>query len=91
MALHSASLYLDFLNLVFKVDDDYSNEDVDVAQERERVRNLDDREQALAVRGVYKYYGDLCAVRNLTIGVNPTDCFGLLGKNFLGLCVKILV
>lgn len=45
---------------------------------------LDDREQALAVRGVYKYYGKLSAVRNLTFGVNPTDCFGLLGVNGAG-------
>lgn len=56
------------------------NEDEDVVREREAVRSREDGDYALAVRDVYKYYGDFCAVRGLTFGVRQTDCFGLLGK-----------
>ncbi|KAI6175118.1 ABC transporter ced-7 [Aphelenchoides fujianensis] len=60
------------------------NEDDDVLRERDSVRSLGDENFALAVRDVYKYYGEFCAVRNLTFGVRQTDCFGLLGVNGAG-------
>lgn len=55
-------------------------EDEDVIRERRTVMERDDSEYALAVREVYKYYGNFGAVRNLTFGVKQTDCFGLLGN-----------
>lgn len=55
-------------------------DDEDVAQERNAMRNENDADLALAVRELYKFYGKkTCAVRNLTFGVKPKDCFGLLG------------
>lgn len=59
-------------------------DDKDVARERSVMRNVDDSEYALAVRELYKYYGNLSAVKNLTFGVRHSDCFGLLGKIFYG-------
>lgn len=60
------------------------NEDEDVLREREALRTFGDDQYALAVRDVYKYYGQFCAVRNLTFGVRQNDCFGLLGVNGAG-------
>ncbi|KAI1729462.1 ABC transporter domain-containing protein [Ditylenchus destructor] len=59
-------------------------DDKDVARERSVMRNVDDSEYALAVRELYKYYGNLSAVKNLTFGVRHSDCFGLLGVNGAG-------
>lgn len=60
------------------------NEDEDVAKERESVRANDDSRFALAVRDIYKYYGNFPAVKGLTFGVKQNDCFGLLGVNGAG-------
>lgn len=47
--------------------------------EREHMERTANCELALAVRGISKYYGRFCAVNNLTFGVRPDECFGLLG------------
>ncbi|KAE9555651.1 hypothetical protein FO519_001122 [Halicephalobus sp. NKZ332] len=60
------------------------NEDEDVQAERHRMTQTPDHELALSVRDVSKYFGSFCALRKLTFGVNPTDCFGLLGVNGAG-------
>ncbi|VDO11239.1 unnamed protein product, partial [Brugia timori] len=59
-------------------------EDVDVKKERECVSRKRNTELSLAVRNLNKYYGDLHAVRALTFGVEPGECFGLLGVNGAG-------
>ncbi|KAI1722393.1 ABC transporter domain-containing protein [Ditylenchus destructor] len=60
-------------------------EDEDVIQERQWMATQSDQSLSLAVRGLYKFYNPrLCAVRNLTFGVRPDDCFGLLGVNGAG-------
>ena len=61
-----------------------TKEDADVLSERSRMEDLTDDKLALSVRDVSKYYKDFCALRNLTFGVDPTDCFGLLGINGAG-------
>ncbi|KAK6112805.1 ABC transporter family protein [Brugia pahangi] len=61
-----------------------SLEDVDVKKERECVSRKRNTELSLAVRNLNKYYGDLHAVRALTFGVEPGECFGLLGVNGAG-------
>ncbi|KAI1709099.1 ABC transporter domain-containing protein [Ditylenchus destructor] len=60
-------------------------EDEDVIQERQWMATQSDQSLSLAVRGLYRFYNPrLCAVRNLTFGVRPDDCFGLLGVNGAG-------
>lgn len=54
-------------------------EDEDVAKERMAMQNNQDKNLVLAVREIYKNYGNFCAVQNLTFGVRKKDCFGLLG------------
>ncbi|EJD76542.1 ABC transporter ced-7 [Loa loa] len=61
-----------------------SLEDIDVKKERECVSQKRNTELSLAVRNLNKYYGDLHAVRALTFGVVPGECFGLLGVNGAG-------
>lgn len=51
--------------------------------EREHMERTANCELALAVRGISKYYGRFCAVNNLTFGVRPDECFGLLGFEIL--------
>lgn len=53
--------------------------DEDVVRECISMRVADDAEMTLSVRELYKYYGNFCAVKNLTFGIRQTDCFGLLG------------
>uniref|UniRef100_A0A1I7S9I1 ABC transporter domain-containing protein n=1 Tax=Bursaphelenchus xylophilus TaxID=6326 RepID=A0A1I7S9I1_BURXY len=61
------------------------DEDYDVAQERERVSALGDYQQSLAVRSLFKFYSESkCAVQDLTFGMAPNECFGLLGVNGAG-------
>lgn len=58
-------------------------EDSDVRTEKQRVDNMSDVELTLVVRHVNKYYGKLHAVKDLTFGVEPNECFGLLGEHHL--------
>jgi heme ABC exporter ATP-binding subunit CcmA len=39
---------------------------------------------ALAVEGVWKYYGDYPALRDISFEVNPGECVALLGRNGAG-------
>uniref|UniRef100_A0A9J2PC62 ABC transporter domain-containing protein n=1 Tax=Ascaris lumbricoides TaxID=6252 RepID=A0A9J2PC62_ASCLU len=59
-------------------------EDTDVREERNYVNAASDSEFALSVHGLNKYYGKLHAVKDLTFGVKPDECFGLLGINGAG-------
>ncbi|VDK61944.1 unnamed protein product [Onchocerca ochengi] len=59
-------------------------EDIDVKKERECISQKRNAELSLAVRNLNKYYGNLHAVRDLTFGIEPGECFGLLGVNGAG-------
>uniref|UniRef100_A0A8R1XY06 ABC transporter domain-containing protein n=1 Tax=Onchocerca volvulus TaxID=6282 RepID=A0A8R1XY06_ONCVO len=59
-------------------------EDIDVKKERECISQKRNVELSLAVRNLNKYYGNLHAVRDLTFGIEPGECFGLLGVNGAG-------
>ncbi|VDK81051.1 unnamed protein product [Litomosoides sigmodontis] len=61
-----------------------SLEDIDVKREREYILQKRNLELSLAVRNLNKYYGSLHAVRDLTFGIEPGECFGLLGVNGAG-------
>uniref|UniRef100_A0A182M226 ABC transporter domain-containing protein n=1 Tax=Anopheles culicifacies TaxID=139723 RepID=A0A182M226_9DIPT len=64
-----------------------AEEDSDVRDEKRRIQNLNrtdiDRHNLL-LRDVTKYYGNFQAVNNLSIGINHSECFGLLGINGAG-------
>uniref|UniRef100_A0A0R3RVG8 ABC transporter domain-containing protein n=1 Tax=Elaeophora elaphi TaxID=1147741 RepID=A0A0R3RVG8_9BILA len=59
-------------------------EDIDIKKERDSISQKRNAELSLAVRNLNKYYGNLHAVRDLTFGVEPGECFGLLGVNGAG-------
>ncbi|KAI6232585.1 ABC transporter ced-7 [Aphelenchoides fujianensis] len=59
-------------------------EDPDVVAERQAIDSMTDSDLALACRGLVKCYGKKVAVRNLTFGIRPSECFGLLGVNGAG-------
>jgi len=40
--------------------------------------------QALEIKNVFKYYGELCAVNDLSLSVPKGTCYGLLGPNGSG-------
>lgn len=54
-------------------------EDDDVEEERKRMTQTANAEMTLAVHDLNKYYGSYHAVRDLTFGIEPDECFGLLG------------
>ncbi|XP_068902097.1 phospholipid-transporting ATPase ABCA3-like isoform X2 [Tenebrio molitor] len=60
----------------------------DVAAENARIRNMPEDElrtkYALVLRDVTKYYKKFLAVNGLCLGVEPYECFGLLGANGAG-------
>ncbi|XP_076318605.1 phospholipid-transporting ATPase ABCA3-like isoform X2 [Tachypleus tridentatus] len=66
----------------------YVDQDVDVAEEQDRVENVLKQGQvaseALVVTKLTKYFSTLCAVDRLTLGVHKQECFGLLGVNGAG-------
>jgi len=39
---------------------------------------------ALAIEGVWKFYGDFPALRDITFNVEPGSCVALLGRNGAG-------
>lgn len=63
-------------------------EDSDVREERERVNNttLNNlmKTDSLIIRNISKNYDNLKAVKNISVGVSPQECFGLLGQNGAG-------
>ncbi|UYV74726.1 hypothetical protein LAZ67_12000713, partial [Cordylochernes scorpioides] len=66
-----------------------SSEDQDVTSERRRIySNIRgdsmDTTDCLTVLGLTKYFKTFPAVRGLTFGVRPNECFGLLGVNGAG-------
>uniref|UniRef100_A0A7E4WE17 ABC transporter domain-containing protein n=1 Tax=Panagrellus redivivus TaxID=6233 RepID=A0A7E4WE17_PANRE len=58
--------------------------DEDVLNEEFRVHETPPEDLALSVRDISKYFGNFRALRDVTFGVNPNDCFGLLGVNGAG-------
>ncbi|KAJ3635392.1 hypothetical protein MTP99_008305 [Tenebrio molitor] len=60
----------------------------DVAAENARIRNMPEEElrtkYALVLRDVTKYYKKFLAVNGMCLGVEPYECFGLLGANGAG-------
>nr|CAH59462.2 ATP-binding cassette transporter sub-family A [Pecten maximus] len=63
-------------------------EDNDVRDERRRINNtsLDNlmKSDSLIIKNLSRTYGNLKAVRNISVGVSPQECFGLLGQNGAG-------
>ncbi|KAI6192790.1 ABC transporter ced-7 [Aphelenchoides fujianensis] len=62
----------------------FEDDDPDVTVERQSMDSTNDGQLALACRGLYKYYGAKAAVQNLSFGIRPSECFGLLGINGAG-------
>eukprot|EP00039_Didymoeca_costata_P015168 m.253797 g.253797 ORF g.253797 m.253797 type:complete len:1742 (+) comp16164_c2_seq1:146-5371(+) len=68
----------------------HNHEDIDVANERERVENDADQSDIVVLKNLSKEYaGAWCgtnftAVESLSVGVEPGMCFGLLGVNGAG-------
>ncbi|XP_032594289.1 phospholipid-transporting ATPase ABCA3 isoform X2 [Drosophila grimshawi] len=61
--------------------------DDDVESERERILQMDSATLStknLVLDRVTKYYGDFVAVNQVSLCVNETECFGLLGVNGAG-------
>uniref|UniRef100_A0A7E4WBQ9 ABC transporter domain-containing protein n=1 Tax=Panagrellus redivivus TaxID=6233 RepID=A0A7E4WBQ9_PANRE len=58
--------------------------DEDVRDEIIRVHETPYHRLALSVRDISKSFGNFRALRDVTFGVNPNDCFGLLGVNGAG-------
>uniref|UniRef100_A0AAG5D3R1 ABC transporter domain-containing protein n=1 Tax=Anopheles atroparvus TaxID=41427 RepID=A0AAG5D3R1_ANOAO len=61
--------------------------DSDVLEEKRRIQNLsraDLDKHNLLLQDVSKYYGDFQAVNKLSIGIDHSECFGLLGINGAG-------
>ncbi|XP_072399805.1 phospholipid-transporting ATPase ABCA3-like isoform X2 [Diabrotica undecimpunctata] len=64
------------------------DEDDDVAKEKERINIATDHEirqtNILVVKDLTKYYKNFLAVNGLSIGIEKSECFGLLGINGAG-------
>ncbi|UYV74725.1 K02A2.6-like, partial [Cordylochernes scorpioides] len=72
-----------------EMEEEDSSEDQDVTSERRRIySNIRgdsmDTTDCLTVLGLTKYFKTFPAVRGLTFGVRPNECFGLLGVNGAG-------
>ncbi|XP_031625623.1 ATP-binding cassette sub-family A member 3-like [Contarinia nasturtii] len=68
-------------------ENDQSNLDDDVRVEKERIDKLDERELAsetMVMQNVSKFYGQFCAVNQISVAIKRGECFGLLGKNGAG-------
>lgn len=70
------------------------DEDSDVAQERQRIKNMHDdnkQNESLIVNNISKYYScsSIPAVNSLTFAVPHRQCFGLLGFNGSGKFIYI--
>ncbi|ODM99039.1 Retinal-specific ATP-binding cassette transporter [Orchesella cincta] len=67
-------------------DSDAADEDVLVEKHRvaEMVKTEQVNEDALVVESLCKSFGSFTAVSNLSFGVHPGECFGLLGVNGAG-------
>uniref|UniRef100_A0A8W7Q2W6 ABC transporter domain-containing protein n=1 Tax=Anopheles coluzzii TaxID=1518534 RepID=A0A8W7Q2W6_ANOCL len=61
--------------------------DSDVAREKERIAAMTVEERArtnLVAHEMTKYYNRFLAVNQLSVGINSSECFGLLGANGAG-------
>jgi len=61
--------------------------DNDVEDEIKRIKelsNIEMKKANLALQGLSKFYGNNLAVNQLYLGVNTSECFGLLGVNGAG-------
>uniref|UniRef100_A0A182PES6 ABC transporter domain-containing protein n=1 Tax=Anopheles epiroticus TaxID=199890 RepID=A0A182PES6_9DIPT len=61
--------------------------DSDVLEEKRRIQKFNQTDidgHNLLLRDVTKFYGNFQAVNNLSIGINHSECFGLLGINGAG-------
>ncbi|XP_057661740.1 phospholipid-transporting ATPase ABCA3-like [Diorhabda carinulata] len=67
---------------------DIQDEDDDVAREKLRIHNLTDSQivnnHSLVLKDLTKYYKKFLAVNGLTLGIEGSECFGLLGVNGAG-------
>ncbi|KFB48612.1 AGAP006380-PA-like protein [Anopheles sinensis] len=66
---------------------DDAEQDSDVLEEKRRVQNLSRADldgHNLLLRDVSKFYGNFQAVNKLSIGIDHSECFGLLGINGAG-------
>lgn len=64
------------------------NEDSDVLDERNRINSTDlsklQETDSLILKNLAKSYGPLRAVKGISVGIAPQECFGLLGQNGAG-------
>ena len=64
------------------------SEDSDVSTERQRIHSIPIHElvktDTVVTQDLTKIYGNFVAVNQLSIGVSPKECFGLLGVNGAG-------
>ncbi|CAH0482415.1 unnamed protein product [Peronospora belbahrii] len=75
----------DWMNGSDKVQDDIFEEDVDVANEAQRVANGEADSNTVKLVNLRKVYrGGKVAVRNLSFGLRRGECFGFLGINGAG-------
>lgn len=61
--------------------------DDDVNGEKERIDSMSIQElqsETMAMQNVSKFYGQFCAVNQISIAIKRGECFGLLGKNGAG-------
>ncbi|XP_060066248.1 phospholipid-transporting ATPase ABCA3-like [Ylistrum balloti] len=77
-------------SMVSMEEHDYGGEeeDDDVRDERRRINNTSVnnlmKTDSLIIKNLSRTYGSLKAVRNVSVGVAPEECFGLLGQNGAG-------
>ncbi|XP_021697249.1 ATP-binding cassette sub-family A member 3 [Aedes aegypti] len=65
----------------------YVDEDEDVLAEKKRVHAMSPIERnqySLVMKDLNKYYKKFCAVNNLSVAIDRSECFGLLGVNGAG-------
>ena len=65
-------------------DDDGTILDDDVVEEQKRVVTFDSYNDAMKVYNLKKKFRKLKAVKDISFGVKPGECFGLLGINGAG-------
>lgn len=62
----------------------FSEEDNDVAGERKRVTEGETQNDVLVLKNLFKEHGSLVSVDHICVGVPEGECFGLLGQNGAG-------
>lgn len=68
-----------------EIDDDVKNE-IERVKSKTASQIIDNN---LVLNGLTKFYGNHLAVNDLHVGVEASECFGLLGVNGAGLLIKI--